>query len=243
MVNQEQELCSVCEKKLTFWKTSLQKIEGKKVCTKCAQAKAFKELKSSIKDIKNEIRPTYEATIDDDGNRQYRFGNYLYGLKEKKPRSGIWCVEKENDFLFKFGLDELGAIPINKIKSVRFEDRTQISSRFTATRMVTLGIFALAAKKKKTEPSFYLTIEWEERELLNSAIFEFPTLIYANAANSHVREKIGSLPEVVTSIESHPETSAINIPGQIEKLADLKEKGILTEEEFDIKKKELLNKM
>jgi hypothetical protein len=37
--------------------------------------------------------------------------------------------------------------------------------------------------------------------------------------------------------------SPVDIPDQIKKLADLKDQGILTEEEYDLKKKELLDKM
>ena len=54
----------------------------------------------------------------------------------------------------------------------------------------------------------------------------------ANTATStHVPEK---------AVEAPPET---DIPAQIEKLADLKDKGIITDEEFQQKKQELLDRI
>ena len=42
---------------------------------------------------------------------------------------------------------------------------------------------------------------------------------------------------------SVPKSEAVDIPEQIKKLSDLKDQGILTEEEFQSKKKDLLDKM
>ena len=42
---------------------------------------------------------------------------------------------------------------------------------------------------------------------------------------------------------SEPKPESTNIPEQIKKLSDLKDQGILTEEEFQNKKKDLLDKM
>ena len=51
------------------------------------------------------------------------------------------------------------------------------------------------------------------------------------APSTHVPEKVAEAP---------PET---DIPAQIEKLADLKDKGIITDEEFQQKKQELLDRI
>ena len=57
----------------------------------------------------------------------------------------------------------------------------------------------------------------------------------ANTANTaistHVSEKVAEAPP------------AKDIPAQIEKLADLKDKGIITDEEFQQKKQELLDRI
>ena len=53
----------------------------------------------------------------------------------------------------------------------------------------------------------------------------------ANTASTHVPEKF---------VEAPP---AKDIPAEIEKLADLKDKGIITDEEFQQKKQELLERI
>lgn len=55
---------------------------------------------------------------------------------------------------------------------------------------------------------------------------------------SEVKNRIGKKEEV----KAVPEV-AVDIPTQIKKLAELKDQGILTEEEFETKKKELLAKL
>jgi hypothetical protein len=57
----------------------------------------------------------------------------------------------------------------------------------------------------------------------------------------YVNEKLNSAKE--KSSNESTNTNEEDIPSQIQKLADLKEKGLLTEEEFENKKSELLNKM
>ena len=56
---------------------------------------------------------------------------------------------------------------------------------------------------------------------------------------SYVREHMGE----TSTRQSAPQAAADDIPAQIQKLASLKDAGILTEEEFATKKAELLAKM
>lgn len=55
---------------------------------------------------------------------------------------------------------------------------------------------------------------------------------------NEVKNRIGKKEEVVI-----PPKIELDIPDQIKKLSDLKEQGILSEEEFETKKKELLTKI
>jgi hypothetical protein len=44
----------------------------------------------------------------------------------------------------------------------------------TATRLVTLGVFALAVPKKTTEKKYFMTIKWDdERGIQQQTMFEF----------------------------------------------------------------------
>ncbi|VEG28004.1 Uncharacterised protein [Actinomyces howellii] len=52
-------------------------------------------------------------------------------------------------------------IPLQSITSVRVESGSALEARVTATRLVALGVFAWAAKKK-TGGEAYLTIEAED---------------------------------------------------------------------------------
>jgi len=175
--------------------------------------------------------------------KNYLFGKYLYGFKENQSKELIRCVETDTDFVFIEGGTELGRIPANSIKKIWVEDRSRITSRFTATRIVTLGIFALAAKKKETTPSYYITVEWETGNMSNNTIFEFSSLEAVNSANNNLRQKIDKVSKEIPDEPAPLVSSGDDIPGQIEKLFDMKDKGILTEEEFNKKKKELLDKM
>jgi len=56
-----------------------------------------------------------------------------------------------------------------------------------------------------------------------------------------MRDKINSILNSKTSNSSQP--SSPDVLGQIEKLSQLKDSGILTEEEFNTKKEELLKKL
>ena len=58
----------------------------------------------------------------------------------------------------------------------------------------------------------------------------------------HVKAMIGKKEEGRRKKEEGPSAST-DIPGQIQKLAELKQQGILTEDEFQAKRRELLSKM
>lgn len=124
------------------------------------------------------------------------------------------------------------------------------SKHVTATRVVALGVFSLAAKKGKTEMHQYLHVEGtatNKRQQEGAVAFVFETknaVGIASAINKHVadaRERHG-LPAVSELAESIGPMS-VDIPEQIKKLAELRDGGILTPEEFGAKKSELLSRM
>ena len=54
------------------------------------------------------------------------------------------------------------------------EDKTSVGQRLTATRILTLGIFSLAAPKKKKNKEYCIVFEWEDDNGEKSnAVFEF----------------------------------------------------------------------
>ena len=65
----------------------------------------------------------------------------------------------------------------------------------------------------------------------------------AEEALDYINEKLDNLKSGKTSSETNQDKEKLDIPQQIKKLSDLKDQGILTEEEFQSKKKDLLDKM
>jgi hypothetical protein len=78
-------------------------------------------------------------------------GKYVLGLEGcNKPTEKVECVVTPGDLVFaKLNGTELGRVPRNRISEVVVDDKSQITQRLTATRMVLLGMFALAAPKGK----------------------------------------------------------------------------------------------
>lgn len=83
----------------------------------------------------------------------------------------------------------IALIPPDQIKNVSVEDASTVQSRVTATRLLALGVFAFAAKKKQMTTDFYLTIKWNDGRFDHETIFEF-TDTNANAQANTLRNAI-----------------------------------------------------
>lgn len=87
----------------------------------------------------------------------------MFGRKKERPISRFFS-EKDGtlrlypDRLEKKGGGSVETLPLGQLEGVHLEDGEELSSRVTMTRLVTLGVFALAAKKK-TGGEKFLTIE------------------------------------------------------------------------------------
>lgn len=183
-----------------------------------------------------------------------------------------------NNLTIKCG-NRTASIPINQITAVRMETQDQVENRITATRLFTLGIYALAFKKKKKTTEKYLTLDYEDNNGISStilfsgkgvpkahsAIYE---VISENAkrrksiANYEVHEgtpsfediyslredDVPSYEDIFSEVDSnqdndnHTNTRTIDMDpyDEIKKLKELLDMGVVTQEEFDAKKKELL---
>jgi hypothetical protein len=114
--------------------------------------------------------------IELSGIDEFKCGKYLIGLSDANaPVENTICIVTENDLLFiSQSVNELGRIPRDAIDNIIAEDKSQISSRVTATRLLTIGIFALAAKKKSKISEFCVLIDWDdENGVKSNTIFEF----------------------------------------------------------------------
>ena len=82
----------------------------------------------------------------------------MFGRKKERPISFFFSAKDGALHLYPDRLEKkrggsVETLPLSQLEGVRLEDGEELSSRVTMTRLVTLGVFALAAKKK------FLTIE------------------------------------------------------------------------------------
>lgn len=120
--------------------------------------------------------------------------------------------------------------PWENISEIDVEGPEQIGSRITATRLLTTGVFAFALKKKDKSSAFILV-----RGTFGEFVFE----AHKKAAGQ-LRGPIAAwkplmrgrvqLPEVTS--QSGGEGNDEDRLAQLEKLADLRDRGVLTDEEF-----------
>lgn len=140
---------------------------------------------------KSEKRDKKIGAIDD-----CPIGKYIAGLlNADEPATDVDCAITKNHFMFFSETNkELGKIPRNSINQIIVDDKTKIAQRLTVTRMLTLGIFSLAAPKKKTYIEFCLVIDWQDnRGIRQNTIFEFT----GNEANKNANRAANCLQKYI----------------------------------------------
>lgn len=125
-------------------------------------------------------------------------------------------------------------IYFSDINSINYDTLEQLEKRVTVTRLLTIGIFALAFKKKKKNIQKYLTVEFTDDTNITQ-IVAFggvdANYLYSSMYDAyHQYKKNNKKLENVTSDYD-----------ELKKLKELLELNIITQEEFDFKKKQILN--
>lgn len=139
------------------------------------------------------------------------------------------------------------------------EDKTQLQTtqRVTVTRMAAVGVFALAAPKSKTkgnvESKFYFVLQTttgniELEDTIGSGGAGGGAM--GDLARSSAQFAIGRQEKIAGDIKRYvaehatgkaqPAAQAGSVADEIERFAELKEKGVITPAEFEAKKKALL---
>jgi hypothetical protein len=132
----------------------------------------------------------------------------------------------------------LFSINLSEITDISIEGRQEISRRVTLTRLLTTGIFAFALTKKSKEKEAFIVITLD-----NGAELGFHTNRYSDM---ELKNKLFPLITFVKrSAASHQQVSPVSSSDDqslatLEKLGELKDKGVITEAEFTAKKKQLL---
>jgi hypothetical protein len=138
-------------------------------------------------------------------------GRYVTGLPflNIPTDAVIECAVTDRDFVFlgsHHGV-EVGRINRISVHSVVVEDKSQFSKRITVTRILALGLFALAVPKKTTNESWYVVMNWTDERTAQQTIFRFtandPQMHANNAAIKFRRHVInGSEPATGSLSES-----------------------------------------
>jgi hypothetical protein len=170
-------------------------------------------------------------------------------------QDGVYIVAKK-DTVRIFGWNEV--IGFDK----KIEDKSQVSSnqRVTATRMAAVGVFALAAPKKTKSGNvrndfFYslhtTTGDIEIEQIINggggSGSFGDLSRNTAQLSINMQTAKVNNIKRFVAERATGKALQASqdqvsSVADELERYAQLKDKGVITQSEFESKKKELLSR-
>jgi hypothetical protein len=165
-------------------------------------------------------------------------GKHLGGLSDIKTTTvSVLC--NKNEVVVVQGFKK-HRIPWSKIVSMEVDGAKTIDRRITATRLVTLGVFALAAQKKKTQNAAFLTIKTTDGQ---EGVFDLDTP-YPEAQKYVIKftAKYGKRPaETRVVIQESQATGNDDLLTKLARLGELRDSGVLTDEEFEGQKAKLLS--
>ncbi|OGH04561.1 MAG: hypothetical protein A2W22_04825 [Candidatus Levybacteria bacterium RBG_16_35_11] len=172
---------------------------------------------------------------------------YITGIPEiKKPTENYNLILEEKGLKLKRFLSREAFIEWEKISKISAETQGQITKGLSAGKaaagLLLLGpigaLLGAAAGTKHDNRAMYVSISYEDSDGEESALileskkaYEIASTLIEKRKNYY---KNNNLPLVK---ENHTEGANYN---DLEKLAELKDKGIITKEEFEQKKKQIL---
>lgn len=200
----------------------------------------FNEFRNLVSDLNEIINKYGEISINPNSSNKLLYSNeyndliYLGGHPSITPSQEVRVLYIDSENISIRDIENVYNIPLNKVLSYRIESKKEIEERVTLARLLAFGIFALAIPKIDINIEKYLVIEVEE-------LTNILTLVFSGPAIKKVFQIIYD-----SKLNNHSETGKFvnkkSLP--IEELKELKELldlGIINLEEFEIKKKELLN--
>jgi len=116
------------------------------------------------------------------------------------------------------------------LKELELDGPDNVSSRITSTRLLTLGVFALAAKKKTGESYAFFTLNDD-----TLIVIEFPK-------TSHAQLKAIFAPYMSKISTKALDEKPIQSPAErLKEFASLLEQGLITQDDYDAAKKQILS--
>lgn len=166
--------------------------------------------------------------------------NYCGGIPEMPKKESVALAVVKENLNVVHGWGKTLSIPIESIKSATIKTSEQVSKDVTLTRVLLLGVFALGAKKKTKTETDYLIVEYMNGNVPCKAIFTGPesATLCSQISTAMMQYKKAEPNKDEPIVDEAP--SDVDVAAQIEKFHALKEKGIITEEEFNAKKAQLL---
>lgn len=159
----------------------------------------------------------------------------LGGSPDFKPGSTVFVSYSTTELRLKSGFKSK-SYPLDQLQT-RAETQQDLERRVTATRLVTLGIFAFAFKKSKQHLHQILTIEINTPTGAIDLVFETDKAAqYAQSLNRKAIQQVQAEPPQVPQ-------GALSSMDKLRELGDLRDTGIITAEEFETKKAELLARL
>jgi hypothetical protein len=195
---------------------------------------------------KDEVKDKFENYVDREINwiefkkkekksfvASYRL-DYLGGHPKRESKMNNVEISVWINYFF---IQTVGTIKFDDIQSVHYETQEEINHRVTATRLVLLGAFALAAKKREVETHRYLTVDYLYEDVEYTLVLsgDHVSEAYQSLASAFNKYKKENKKEEDKPVEQN------TLPyEELKKLKELLDMGVITQEEFDVKKKEML---
>lgn len=188
------------------------------------------QMKAEAKEAVNQLQQTksvlakYEVGLESYGlNGSYNLSSAQNGLMLKPSRG-----------------KEAVTIPWTDLLEVEAGSEADLRNRVTLSRFLLVGVFALGVKKEKKK-NFYVSIATQNSVGLfelntsgsNNRDNEKKARVFAAACNARIKQ-------VNPNAKANIDPVQMTQFQEIEKLGELLEKGLLTQAEFDKKKKSIL---
>ena len=129
--------------------------------------------------VSKNMKKSLEGLDPSEVKEMIKVGKYIIGFEDKVSNiENVKSIITKDKFIFLGALNEkIGEIDIKSITNIILEDKTTIHQRLTATRILALGIFSLAAPKVKKYKEYCIAIEWEDNDFeIQNLVFEFTGL-------------------------------------------------------------------
>jgi hypothetical protein len=127
-------------------------------------------------------------------------------------------------------------VPWGDVRNLAVEGRDEIHRRITATRIVLTGVFALALRKKKRDKEAYVTVSTAHGDVICFIEKSSPHEVTAKLGPYLARVRRSQ----AAATPAPAQAASTDLATQLRDLAKLRDEGILSPEEFEQAKSQLL---